>query len=312
MKFRGRQAAQVENEHVRITITKEGGHIAEILEKKSGVNPLWTPPWETIEPSAYDPAKHLEYGLNSESKLLAGIMGHNLCLDIFGPPSEKEAAAGLTVHGESSVVPYEIEIHGDAIQASATLPLAGLSIKRGIRLVGKTLYVRETVENLTALDRPIAWTQHVTLGPPFIENGVTQIAHNSTRSQVHGDMGGAPDRKVFSNEAQSAGFATHLMDQDATEAYFTAFNPNLKVSLSYRWKRHDFPWLGIWEENRKRETPPWNSRTITWGMEFGASPFPETRRDMIMRGHLFDVPAFRWLEAGSQATVEYRAEISAT
>ena len=44
----------------------------------------------------------------AESKLLAGIMGHNLCMDMFGGPSREEAAAGMTVHGEASVAPYEI------------------------------------------------------------------------------------------------------------------------------------------------------------------------------------------------------------
>ena len=55
------------------------------------------------------PEVYAEYGSGVESKLLAGIMGHNLCLDIFGGPSEEEFAAGITVHGEGSVAAYEIE-----------------------------------------------------------------------------------------------------------------------------------------------------------------------------------------------------------
>ena len=51
----------------------------------------------SIEPSTYDRARHPEYGSDAESKLLAGIMGHNLCIDMFGGPSEEEAAAGMTV-----------------------------------------------------------------------------------------------------------------------------------------------------------------------------------------------------------------------
>ncbi len=42
--------------------------------------------------------------------LLAGIMGHNLCVDIFGGPSDAEAAAGMTPHGEASVVRYELNV----------------------------------------------------------------------------------------------------------------------------------------------------------------------------------------------------------
>jgi hypothetical protein len=42
-------------------------------------------------------------------------------------------------------------------------------------------------------------------------------------------------------------------------------------------------------------------------MEFGVSPFPETRRQMIDRGRLFDTPAFRWIPAKSRVEVEYTA-----
>jgi hypothetical protein len=42
-------------------------------------------------------------------------------------------------------------------------------------------------------------------------------------------------------------------------------------------------------------------------MEFGVSPMPETRRAMIDRGRLFDVPTFRWIPAKSRVQVEYCA-----
>ena len=106
--YRNRRAHSIENEHLRIVVTVEGGHLAVIEDKASGINPLWSPPWPTIEPSTYDPARHPEYGLDAESRLLSGILGHNLCLDLFGGPSPEEAAAGITVHAEASVLPYEI------------------------------------------------------------------------------------------------------------------------------------------------------------------------------------------------------------
>ena len=85
--YRNRRAVQLENDNLRLTVLEEGGHIAELQHRKTGVNPLWTPPWPSIEPTTYDPARHPEYGDAMEGRLLAGIMGHNLCLDIIGPPS---------------------------------------------------------------------------------------------------------------------------------------------------------------------------------------------------------------------------------
>src|SRR5512140_1816765 len=113
--YRDRRAYQIENDTLRVTVLAEGGHIAEILHKASGVNPLWTPPWPSIEPSTYDSARHPGYGGNSESRLLAGIMGHNRCMDSFGGPSEEEAASAMTVHGEASVVPYDISVSGASL-----------------------------------------------------------------------------------------------------------------------------------------------------------------------------------------------------
>ena len=46
-------------------------------------------------------------------------------------------------------------------------------------------------------------------------------------------------------------------------------------------------------------------RTLTRGMEFGVSPFPETRREMIQRGELFGVPAYGWIPARTRVSVDY-------
>ncbi|MDQ1473480.1 MAG: hypothetical protein QOJ99_4960, partial [Bryobacterales bacterium] len=43
--FHRRRAFEIENEYIRVTVLAEGGHIAEILDKATGVNPLWLPPW---------------------------------------------------------------------------------------------------------------------------------------------------------------------------------------------------------------------------------------------------------------------------
>ena len=331
MKFHGREAVQIENDSLQVTVLREGGHVAEILHKPSGVSPLWIPPWKSIEPSTYDPAKHPEYGGNAESRLLAGIMGHNLCLDLFGPPSPTEAEAGISVHGEGSVAPYEIVNSEQELVARATLPLAGLSFSRNITLDadGQTVHFVETVENLGATDRAIAWTQHVTIGPPFLEGGVTEFACSATKSRTHerdgfdaGGLargadyiwphaplasGGSIDQRQFTSAAQSAKFSSHLMDPAKEDAFFAAFHPRMQLLFGYRWKRADFPWLGIWEEKCSRQGPPWNGKTIAVGMEFGVSPMPESRKQMIDRHSMFDVPCYRWLPAASRYTVEYIA-----
>jgi len=326
--FHGRRAAYIQNDQLRVTVLAEGGHIAEVFHKKCGVSPLWVPPWPSIEPSAFRPLASGPYGDGVESKLLSGIMGHNLCLDLFGGPSKEEAAAGLGVHGESSVDHYAIDGSGDGLVMRVLLPMAGLRFVRRIALDGETVRIGERVENLAACDRPIAWTQHVTLGPPFLAKGSTRFLASATRSKVlEGAFGvcdyltpeaefdwpmaprangGEADLRVFNGAAASSAYTAHLMDQARDEAYFSAWSPEYELLFGYVWRRADFPWMGIWEENLSRKHAPWNSKTITRGMEFGVSPMPESRREMIDRGKMFGVPGYRWIPAKTAVDVEYR------
>jgi hypothetical protein len=320
--FHNRRAGQIENDSLRLTVTAEGGHIAEILHKPSGVNPLWIPPWSSMEPSTWSQEKHPEYGADAESKLLSGIMGHNLCLDLFGAPSPEEAAAGMTVHGEASILPYQISFADCELTAACFLPAAQLQFERCIRVDGARVFITETVENLAKLDRPIAWTQHVTLGPPFLEKGVTQFRapgrkarslgadHDFEWPVKPGANGASEDMRVFTNAPASAGFDSVLIEPGRHQAFFFAFSPTTRVLFGYVWKRADFPWLGIWEENYSREHPPWNRRTLTRGMEFSASPVPESRRQMIDRHSMFGVPGYRWLPAKTKAQVDYWAFVT--
>jgi hypothetical protein len=326
--YRGRRAASIANEDVRVTVLAEGGHIAEVFDNETSVNPLWTPPWPSIEPSTFDPVIHGHtYGNGADGKLLAGIMGHNLCLDMFGGPSDDEADAGLTAHGEGSVATYDISHSGDALVMRTMLPLTQLRFERRIELRARAVGIHERVESLCAFDRPIAWTEHVTLGPPFLENGRTQFRLSATRSQVcesqfgvadylqrgacfdwpHAPRvdGGLADLRVFTRESTSSAFTTHLTDEQADPAFFVAFSPTTRLAFGYVWKRSEFPWVGIWEENHSRTAAPWNGETLTRGMEFGVSPFPETRRQMVDRGPLFATPTFRWLPAHGILEAEY-------
>jgi hypothetical protein len=318
--YRGRRAATIDNGTLRVKVLEEGGHIAEIRDVASGMNPLWTPDWPSIEPSTYDAAGDTIYGGGAESSLLAGIMGHNLCLDIFGGPSADEAAAGLPVHGEAGIAP--IAMH-------TVLPSAQLRIERRIELDGHTVRVRESVENLTATDRPVGWTEHVTIGPPFLENGVTELHVPADRSLVYpvpfgpydylvpgaeftwphapAAGGGTVDLRRYPSASSSSAFTTHRLDPQREHACFITFSKTAGLAFGYVWRTADFPWLGLWEENRSRPGAPWNGRTRTWGLEFGVSPLPESRQQMIERGRTFGTPGFRWLPARRRVDVEYRA-----
>jgi hypothetical protein len=325
--FRGRHAACVENDLLRVTVLKGGGHIAEVLDKRAGLSPLWIPHWTSIEPSSFDSENPGSFGTGSDAKLLAGIMGHNLCLDLFGGPSEEEARAGYSAHGEASVDLYDIVESAGELTLRLTLRMAQLEFTRSVQLHGQHVRIRETTENLTAMDRPLAWTQHVTLSPPFLDPDATEFRASMTRSMVSlSDPGfdsylkpgaefawpmaprrdgGVHDLRRMHATAPASGYTAHIADPHRDDAYFVSYAPRCKLAFGYIWKRADFPWLGIWEENCSRKGSPWDGRTVTRGMEFGVSPFPESRRAMVERSTLLDTPAFKWLPARGRIEVEY-------
>lgn len=333
VRYRDRHAFEIENADLVVTILREGGHIASIVRKSGAaarVNPLWTPPWPAMEPSTYDPVRHPEYGTSAEAPILASIMGHNICLDTYGAPSVEEAAAGMPIHGEGPLVDYDVEAPAEhEVRLSAVLPLAGLRFARNVRLgqTGTTLHINETVENLGASDRPIAWTQHVTMGPPFIERGATRFYLAATRSRViDADFGGVlkpgaefcwplcptrdngeADLRLFTDASVSGEFTTHLVDPDRQNGAFAAYSPTFGLAFGYAWNRDEFPWICRWEENGARREAPWNGRTLTCAVEFGVSPTVESRREMVERHRMFDTPTFRWLPAKSRIEASYCA-----
>lgn len=329
--YRGRRAATIANAELRVTVLEEGGHIAEITDLASGVNPLWTPHWPSSEPSQYVAARDTVCGGGADGSLLAGIMGHNLCLDIFGGPSADEAAAGLPAHGETSIARFEIDAAPASLTMAAVLPSAQLRLERRLDLDGRVVRIRERVENLAAADRPVGWTQHVTMGPPFLEKGRTALRLPADRSMVYPGTfgpadylrasaefrwphaprvdGGTADLGVYTSADRSSAYTAHRVDVSRDDASFVAWSPGPRLAFGYAWRREDFPWIGLWEENHARPGIPWNGATLTCGVEFGVSPIPESRREMIERGRLFETPTFRWIPARTTVEVEYRATL---
>ena len=194
------------------------------------------------------------------------------------------------------------------------------------------MLITETVRNLTAMDRPLAWTQHVTLSPPFLHPQTTEFrATGAHGAVIASDLGEAPylqagaefiwphaplmdgssfaDLRRMKPKAPASSYTAIAMLPG--EASWTAWSPECRLAVSYRWRAADFPWLGIWEENRSRQFTPWNGKGVTRGMEFGTSPFPESRRAMTERVRLLDRPTYRWLPARAERSTAYSIHMEA-
>lgn len=343
-KWNGREAYTLHNDLVQVVTLPGGGHIAEFqFLADTGLpvlNPLWVPPWKPMEPYHYREEKHAaEYGPMLEGKLLAGITGHNICLDYFGPPSEEEAAQGLSTHGEAPSAKWQkTKLRASSEEVSLALavrlPAAGLRFSREIRLRrGESVaYFAETVLNERKADHFFHWTQHVTLGPPFLGHDTSSISISATRGRTHpAGYGGkellatgrafhwpfAPARTGGSVDLsrpfarQGMGFiASVLLNPHRKVQYVAALNQPHRLLLGYCFRHRDFPWVAIWEENQARTAAPWNGRGQARGLEFGSTPFPLTRREAFATPPLFGTPTFSIVPAKGKTTVKYLSFIA--
>jgi len=345
-RWRGRDAYTLSNSAIRLTTLTGGGHIAEFSLAGNGnqVSPLWTPPWKTIEPYTYSARRHAsEYGSITEGKLLSGLAGHSLCLDYFGSPSAEEAQQGLSQHGEAPSAQWVAERprvnRSEAVLSlRARLPAARLDFGREMVICAgePVVYFHETVTNLGKADHFFHWVQHVTLGPPFLTPNEVTVSLPGTQGMTfpHGydegkallrsgeaftwpdapsNSGGTVDLSRPLTEAGLGLVAGVLLDANKDVAFIAAVNRRLRLLIAYCFRRSDFPWVAIWEENHAVAAPPWLRRTVALGLEFGTTPMPVPRREnFIAGGPLFGVPAAAFVPARGRKTVPYAALLATT
>lgn len=334
--IKGRSGWLLDNGVVKLFLMAGGGHIADLrLKGLADINPFWAPPWKSIEPWKYQRRDGKRYGI----KLLACIFGHNLCLSAFGDPSPDEAKCGLGCHYEApvarwSVVRRKVAARGISFEYGCSLPLARMRIIRAVslRAGSNVVHVRETILNLARLDVPFTICQHVSFGPPFLEPEVTVFDMPAVKGHTFpGNFGDAQRLKVdcdfkwpngpglkeranhasrvvnlrFTGRAAYGDFHANLMNPKKEFAWFSAVNPRIGLMMAYVWRRSDYPWVGVWEENCSRKQPPWNGKALARGMEFANTPFPIGLRRSVDLGPFQGQRAYAWLPARGKIVHNY-------
>lgn len=339
--WREREAFVLGNNLIRLVTLTGGGHVAEFrFEESSGnstLNPLWVPPWKSIDAHKYNPGKHArEYGSPMEGKLLAGISGHNICLDYFGSPSAEEVEQGLTQHGEAAsskwkIVSQRTGAAAASVKLAVPLPAAGLRFSREITLRRgeSVVYFQETVVNERTADHFFHWVQHVTLGPPFLSAEASRISVPGTRSMTspsgydEGKALLAPGRAFRWPVAPKAkdgttdltrpfsqpglGFVVGvLVDPRRDVGFIAALNSEQHLLAGYCFPRRDCPWVTVWQENLGIEAVPWKNRTQALGIEFGSTPLALPRRESFLEGGpLFGTPRVTFVPARGRKELRY-------
>lgn len=322
--------SRITNDVVELTVLRNGGHLADFRFTESvspnSINVLWDAPWA------------LEAGIERSPAFLAetaGLTGHALCLDYFGEPSNAEATTGLTLHGEAATREWTMtppaEVSRPAWKWNVQLPRAQLDFERNILLGNNesVTYIEETVTNRRAVDHVCDWVQHATFGPPFVNERDTTFVVSAVRgltsSTGYGSdslllngvefswpyaplqpplQGNTDLRRPFAEKGKGITTAT-LLDPDRTVEFILAVNWRLRIGVGYCFRREDFPWMMVWEENCVRSNSPWNGTTQARGMEFGSTPFPAGREDSLSRSRLFDTQSWCVIPGNGAKTARY-------
>ena len=272
------------------------------------------------------------------AKFIASYTGHSLCLDYFGAPSAEMKERGAGLHGEAGVLRWnwsDAAADGTAAtRGSVDLPLAGLAFEREIRLgAGEPVaYFSETATNRNRAVHAFDWVQHVTFGAPLLEEGSSLLITSADRGMTspsgyegHAmldsdrtfDWPGAPGtegsstidlRRPFSQPRKGL-IAGVRLDPRRDVEYLIAFNWKMRLGVVYLFRRRDFPWMTLWEENCARTDAPWGGRTQARGMEFGTCPLPLGRDETSRRGPVFDTPNECVLAAGETKQARYLAAL---
>lgn len=203
-------------------------------------------------------------------------------------------------------------MNGNSLAVAAELPESRTRFTRTLRAAGQIVWFEETAENETAWDRAVGWCEHVTLGPPFLERGVTVLEASLKRGRVNGDASGkeflwpagmaeAPVdlRTVRPLKEPSVFVNNFLVDPSREYGFFAAFHPRMHLLFGYVFARAEFPWLNVWEANSPEK--------LTRGMEFSDTPLHGTARTLAKTPELFGTPAYEWLDAQGKLTKRYGA-----
>ena len=335
--FRDRRAIRLQSDSFQVVTTTGCGHLASLRIPDVDVNPLWEPPWPGIEPEDYAPEKHLDIYGPGEGRLLASLAGHSLCLNHFGDLTEAEEEAQGYYHGEASNLPWTVfEQQADATAArldyGLELPDAQLRFRRTLRIRPgeSTLYIRERTTSLKRADAPFCCQQHVTLGPPFVEGGVSRLDLPARRGQTHpaaigstdplaADQpytwpnaplraGGTLDLRLYPRE-RCTYVATTLSEPDDGHGFTAVSNPRLGLLLIYIFPPEIFPWTSLWIEHEASDFPPYNGKTTTWGVEFGSVAQPVKLMETLTAGPLLGTPRFGTIPARHTIEVNYQAQL---
>ena len=304
----GRNQVVLTGNVASVSVDLAGGSIVDFHLVKQGLNPLF---WNYPEKGDLKPR----------------WMGHFVCFDRWGQPSDQELKNGMPFHGEASQVEWKVLSQPKKTNNEIStvmlceLPIGGMTLKRTMRLYenAPVLSVREEITNINKLGRVYNIVQHSSIAPPFLDEAVI-VDCNAWKGYMQESPWPNPEEPViywpaiaykeklvdlrrltddYNPEVTSFVFADSL-----TYGWVTACNPGKGLMLGYIWNLSEYPWLDIWRYSV-------DGKPDTRGLEFGTTGhYKKPFGDLIAKGKIFGRPTFEYCDAGQTIVKSYVAFVS--
>lgn len=297
--IKGRRSLVLEGEAAQLIVDLAGGSITNFHLLPQGISPI-------------------QWGATDNSTL-PRPMGHFLCLDRWGQPSDSEIKSGMPFHGEASNVVWSVtqpllKREGTLLaEMEAQLPMAGLKVRRHIALsqTGSFFTVREEITNVNKLGRLYNIVQHPTIGPPFLDEN-TLVDTNARKGFMQSSPLPNPEEPaVYWPEGRHEGQAVNLrhltnshdpnvvsFTVEEEYGWVTACNPTQGLLIGYLWKTAEYPWFNAWRHVEK-------GKPVARGLEFGTTGLHQPYPVLVKKGKIFGRALYEYLDAGEIASKSY-------
>ncbi len=305
----GRKQIVLEGQAAFVSVDMAGGSIVDFHFNDQKLNPLtWNYP--------------------EKGDLKPRTIGHFVCFDRWGQPSDQEGKNGMPFHGEATSVEWETlspPSRKDGLvtaQMRCRLPIGGMELKRTMELVEKSSLcrVREEITNLNKLGRVYNIVQHPSIGPEYLDEKVL-VDSNAGKGFAQGGRMPNPEEpvlywpKVIYNGSladlrtlvsdHNPGVVSLVFADSLEYGWVTAVNPEKGLLIGYIWTLSEYPWLSIWRNVR-------NGRPAARGLEFGTTGLHQPYPILVAKGTIFGRPLYEYIDAGQTVVKSYAMFLAKT
>lgn len=291
----------------KLEIQTEGSAITHFSLKKNQINPFtWTlQPDQMPKPNQGGPV----------------FRGHFLCIGRWGAASEAEQKAGLPHNGEVNTLnwkiikPVQLEKNNLVAESECLEIKDQLKVSRVISMpkTGSSFLMTESVENIASFDRMYNFTQHPTIGEPFLApttlidcNATLGFDQRTDANLLESTAFTFPEGQLKDGYAdlrrvnEERGYVTtHIFPDTTKTGWVTACNPEQKLLLGYVFRTAEYPWLNLWHWKKDR-------KPHAHGLEFGTTGLGKPYKFLLDNCvTFFGRKSWDWIETGQKITKKY-------